>query len=534
MVKLTKKHRYFLSILSGVVLFLSFPYSGSLTPLVFIGLVPLLIVESVITDQKYRSGKVLIHAYISFLIFNIGSTWWIYNASGGGAALAIGLNSLFQSIVFYFFHLTKKHVGKKEGYISLFIYWIAFEYFHHNWELSWTWLSLGNFFSIRTSWVQWYSYTGIFGGSFWILLINVMVFIIVRNVYIKKESWKIQTPLVWMTGVFLLVPIAISLITFFRFTEKTHPLEVVVVQPNIDPYNEKFVGNVHDQLAKMVQLAEKEVTKKTGLIVAPETAISANFREADFERFDFYHYLVSEKARLHNIPWHIGASTFSTFDQKRSRASFPLKNQSGYIEFYNSSVLLDEKNEAQFVHKSKLVPGAEIIPFSNYFPFLEQLSIQNGGTSGTLGVEEEPAIFDRNELKIAPVICYESVYGEWVTEQCRKGAQLISVVTNDGWWGDTPGYKQHMSFSRLRAIENRRWVVRSANTGISCFINQRGDVVQASNWWEEATLKQQVNLNSEATFYIKYGDVMGRSFSFVSILLLLYTFVRRFKTKYMK
>ena len=136
------------------------------------------------------------------------------------------------------------------------------------------------------------------------------------------------------------------------------------------------------------------------------------------------------------------------------------------------------------------------------------------------------------DTKIAPVVCYESVYGEWVTEQCRKGAEAIFVITNDGWWGDTPGYKQHMSFSRLRAIENRRWVVRSANTGISCFINQRGDVVSSTKWWVPASLKKTIRLNSEQTFYTMYGNVLGRSLGFVSVLLLLFTFVKRFKKKY--
>ena len=187
-----------------------------------------------------------------------------------------------------------------------------------------------------------------------------------------------------------------------------------------------------------------------------------------------------------------------------------------------------------FVHKSKLVPGAEIIPFSDIFPFLEDWSIQSGGPSGSLGVEKEPMIFKTNRFNFAPVICYESVYGEWVTEQCRKGAELICVATNDGWWGDTPGYKQHMSFSRLRAIENRRSVVRSANTGISCFINQRGDVLQPTDWWVPASIRQEVNLNSEQTFYTTYGNILGRSLGFVSVLLLLFTFVKRFTKKYIR
>ncbi|OFZ08083.1 MAG: apolipoprotein N-acyltransferase [Bacteroidetes bacterium RIFCSPHIGHO2_02_FULL_44_7] len=513
---------------------ISFPYTGSLIPLVFLAWIPLLLVENSILEANYRSGKVFIQSYITFFIFNIGSTWWVYNASGGGAALAIVLNSLLMTLTFQAYHLTKKHVGRKEGYISLIVFWIAFEYFHHNWEMSWTWLSMGNYFSLVPSWVQWYSYTGILGGTLWILVVNLMLYRIVQNRFFRKETWRIQTPLLWLTGIFLLLPIGISLLTYYTFEEEKHPYEVVALQPNIDPYNEKFVADIGSQLTKLVRLADQQVTSTTDLLVAPETAISLSFYEKDLTRLAFFDYIEQEKKRLYDVPWLIGASTVKMFNTKHSRASFPMASGPGFVEYYNSSLLLPEDNLPQFTHKSKLVPGVEIIPFSNYFPFLEDWAIDNGGTSVSLGIESEPKIMAAGKVRIAPVVCYESVYGDWVSGQCRKGAELICVITNDGWWGDTPGYKQHMSFSRLRAIENRRWVVRSANTGISCFINQRGDVLQATGWWVEASIKQEVNLNSNMTFYTQYGDVLGRSLGFLSVILLLFTFVKRFKKKYIR
>ena len=112
----------------------------------------------------------------------------------------------------------------------------------------------------------------------------------------------------------------------------------------------------------------------------------------------------------------------------------------------------------RFIHKSKLVVGVEKIPYSDFLPFLEDLAIDNGGIVGSLGEEDSVKIFNTSVGKIAPIVCYESIYPEFVAEQCRKGAELLCVITNDGWWGDTPGYKQHFSFSRLRAIENRRWL----------------------------------------------------------------------------
>ncbi|MFN5921205.1 MAG: apolipoprotein N-acyltransferase, partial [Bacteroidota bacterium] len=112
-------------------------------------------------------------------------------------------------------------------------------------------------------------------------------------------------------------------------------------------------------------------------------------------------------------------------------------------------------------------------------------------------------------VSVAPVICYESVYGEYVSEYIRKGANLICIITNDGWWGNTPGYRQHFDYAKLRAIETRRYVVRSANTGISGFIDDRGQAMQQSGWWQPAVLRQKVQLNSSLTFYVRYGDYIG-------------------------
>lgn len=534
MIQLSKKHRYFLSSLSGLLMVISFPFTGSLTPLVFVSWIPLLFLESYISERNYRSSKVFLHAYIAFFVYNIGTTWWIWNASFDGAVMAITLNALFMSITFHLFHLTKKYVGKKEGYLALIFFWCAFEYFHYHWELSWPWLHLGNAFSIVPSFVQWYSYTGVLGGTVWVLLLNLIGFRIVQNVYLKREKWLIQTPLFYTLGFLLFLPITISLVQYFGYQEKKNPLEVVVIQPNIDPYNEKFTAALEDQLKKLCDQADPLVRPSTDIVIAPETAISWPFYEEDLLLTSFYPYLKMRKAKWGDPAFYCGASTARSFETKNSPASRKYLDGPGYYESYNTSLLLDEKNNHTFLHKSKLVLGVEKMPFTEWLPFLEQLSIDKGGTSGTLGIEKEAKVLQTEKVTFAPVICYESIYGEFNAEQCRKGAQAIFIITNDGWWKDTPGYKQHMSFARLRAVENRRSVARSANTGISCFINQRGDVLQKSKWWEPIALRETINLNNDTTFYTKYGDVIGRSFAFVSVLLLLLTVVRAFKRKFIR
>lgn len=143
------------------------------------------------------------------------------------------------------------------------------------------------------------------------------------------------------------------------------------------------------------------------------------------------------------------------------------------------------------------------MPFPTLLKPLESLAINLGGTMGSIGTQEERSVFNDslNKVCIAPIICYESIYADYVTEFIRLGANLIFIITNDGWWQDTPGYIQHLNFARLRAIENRRQIARSANTGTSCFIDEFGNIEQATPWWKEALISKNMSKNLELTFF---------------------------------
>ena len=506
---------------------ISFPYTGSLTIVAFVAWIPLLLVEANISQRGYKSGKVLLHAYITFFIYNVGTTFWVWNASPGGSILAFVLNSLLMAFVFYLFHYTKKHVGNKEGYISLLLYWIAFEHLHYDWESSWPWLSLGNVFSITPSWVQWYSFTGVLGGSLWILVTNLLIFRAYQNVLLKGEKWRIQSPLFYSAALVFIIPLTVSLITYFNYEEKVDPIEVVALQPNVNPYA-KFNGSTMQQLDDMIALAKQKVTPNTDLIVAPETAISSFLDASAPEQSNEYNLLARAKPELNNAVLLWGATTYKLFNFKNSAASLKI-DEGLYQESYNSSILIDSIGSPKVIHKSKLVPGVEKIPFASYLPFMADWSIDMGGSTVGLGTDTEPKIYKTKKFNLAPVICYESIFGDFVAQQCNKGAEFICIITNDGWWKNTPGYKQHASFASLRAIENRRSVVRSANTGTTCIINQRGDIVQATEWWVKDVIRAKINLNKDTSFYTKYGNVLGRSFAFVSVFLFLLALVKRFK-----
>ncbi|MGE3823168.1 MAG: apolipoprotein N-acyltransferase [Bacteroidia bacterium] len=234
-----------------------------------------------------------------------------------------------------------------------------------------------------------------------------------------------------------------------------------------------------------------------------------------------------------NLKFVLGLSSYRMYEEgeKPSSTARPWRRKKNMSwDAYNTGMQMQDKQPIQLYHKSKLVPGVEKMPFPSLLKPLEKYAIDLGGMPGSLGVQEERSVFVSysDNKKIAPAICYESIYGEYCGDYINKGAGLIFIITNDGWWKDTPGYRQHNSYARMRAIESRRSIARSANTGTSCFINQRGDMDQATDFWVPAVIKGTLNYNEELTFYTRHGDYIVWISALLSVGLLVYAFIKRF------
>ncbi len=544
-----------LTLLSGLLLGVSWPYMGSVTTFVFIGFVPLLIIE----DDLYNEGKRSFWAafkrvYPALLIFNIITTFWIYNVQESlgtklfSAGMAITLNAAFMTIAFSLFHITRTRVGNKEGYISLVLYWLAWEYLHLNWELSWPWLTLGNVFSIHIEWIQWYEYTGIFGGSLLILLINLILFFSYKN-YIKGNKRGAVMNVI-AVGSLLIVSYLFGKTDLVTSPTPGKGVEIIVTQPNVDPYSEKFNYSTSDvQLMNMLELAKSKISEETRFILFPETALQERTTlrqtrdsivliglwENDIEQSNSLRLIRTFLNDYPNLTLIFGLSSdrLQSKDEELVNASRYIESLDVYYQSYNAALVIEKDMPVQFYHKSELVPAVEFMPFQSLLKPFADLAIDMGGTTGTLGTQEDqvPFFSSSDSIGISPAICYESIYGEVSAEFINNGAQVLGIITNDGWWGDSPGYKQHVSYAKLRAIETRKWVARSANTGISCFINPRGEVVQESDWWVQDSMVETVYPNKVITFYVKHGDYIGRLAAFLSVLLLIYTFVISIKNK---
>lgn len=516
-----------LALLSALLLSFSWPSIGSLTPFIFISLVPLFWLEHD-AYQKYLSKskyRLFPYTYLSFLVFNILTTWWVWFASDFGAIAAIVFNALFMATVFQLFHYTRKKWNSPFAYASFPAFWIAWEWIHLDWDLSWPWLTLGNVFAGRSSWIQWYEFTGILGGSLWIILINLALFYGLQAwLTSQKINEKFTLKPLLLALAILVFPLSYSILRYMNYTEKGEKVEVVVVQPNIDPYNEKFDGlSSINQVNKMIDLARTKITHNTRYMVCPETAIPADFEEHAFqftEEHKALKKLIGEFPQLRIV---IGASTYKVYapNEKPSQTARFSKSEQIWYDYCNTALHMDAGNDFTFYHKSKLVPGVEMMPFPGFFKHFQELAFNLGGTTGSLGRQDHRTAFGNasDSVRIAPIICYESIYGEFVGDYIKQdSANLFFIITNDGWWEDTPGYKQHKLYGSLRAIEHRKSIARSANTGISCFVNQRGDILQQSAWWVPDALRDEIHVNTETTFYTRFGDYIGLLSFYLSLL----------------
>ena len=521
-------HKILLSLLSGLLLSAGWPERG-FPFLLFIGFVPLLVVEY--EQWKNRTTN---HAsdFIPYIILSISTwvlltTWWVAISTPIGIIATILVNTSLVGGAFYLFHITHRRLsGVSAAYTALIGYVLTAEYIHLRWDLNFPWLNLGNGFAAYPNLIQWYEYTGIFGGSLWILLVNILLFFFVRDRIMMKICNRTIGIRMAITLILIIVPMVISVIMYNRYTEKINPVDVVVVQPNLDPYNEQYGLDPMVVTERMIALAAEKSDSLTDFAVFPESAIQEYIFEDQLERSPSIKRLrIFNKsyARMNVVT---GISSRKIFQPGETLSSSARKFSDAemYYDSYNTALFIAHDSTLQKYHKSKLTPGVEIMPYLDVFPFLKKYAIDLGGTTGSLGVNPDQTPFDvSNNLEVAPCICYESVYGEFMNRFIRNGANVIFVITNDGWWGNTPGHRQHLLFSVIRAIETRRSIARSANTGISCFINQRGDISQRTAYWVPAAIRAKINANDKITFYVKYGDYIGRISLLVAALFALLT-----------
>lgn len=540
-----------LSVLSGLLFAFAW-YPHGVAFLIFFAFVPLFWLSDISLKEGKRNafGRGILLFYPAFFVFNLITTYWIVYCTKEGAAAAICANALLQTLTFSAWHACRKQVENRFLQVVMLIaFWISFEYLHLNWDLTWPWLNLGNVFATIPWTVQWYSVTGAFGGAVWILVINFLIYREFQFRIEKKERQK--NVIVGVFAVSFILPLLVSLYFHWdagrQMTTKPHPIEAVIVQQNTDPWIEEYQLTNEQEIQRILDVAQPYLNGKTNLVITPESSVAHTiemgalrnhtFMEGD-KRFEGFALLDSVATVYPNVNFVLGLSTVSISDHKISPVSQEY-SPGQFMEFYNTAGFYNKNGLVSHYHKSRLVPGVEKMPFPKIFGFLEKAIIELGGSNSSLGTDTAQRVFefevDGKKVRVGTGICYESIYGELMGRFVRNGANVLCIITNDSWWKDSPGHRQHFEMSRLRAIETRRYVLRAANGGFSGVIDPLGRVLEKTNYNERTAIKTTVYAKSGETFYVKHGDYIARIAVVFAALGFLWTvlqpFLRRKRTK---
>ena len=484
--------------------------------LIFVAWVPLLMLSDRFSERPSRGF--FLYVYAVFFLFNLLITYWIWFATPIGAVFAVTVNALLMSLTFWIWHRSRRRLPPSMYWPFFVTLWMSFEMLHYHWDFEWPWLTMGNVFAAWPSVIQWYEYTGVFGGSLWVLTGSVLLYFLVKNPSGKKY---------WIrAALWLILPVLLSLRMYSAYREKGKEAKVLILQPNIDPWTEKFdrsnVASADDLIALMEQAKEKP-----DLAVAPETALAQSMQA---DRLGVYPSVRKLKKYLSEKGFALltGVSLHRFYYDKNNLPSTVNKvgGKNLWYTLYNSALLIEPDGKLMLYHKSILVPGAEKMPYFHLLkPVFGSLVLDLGGMAGTHTPDSIPKVFpvEGTPVRVAPIICYESIFGFYVRKYIRRGANLPAIITNDGWWKKTGGYRQHFRYASLRAIETRRDIVRSANTGRSGIFDQKGRVLQSLPYGKRGIIEGTVHLNDEETFYVRYGDYPGRLAVFLAVLFFLYS-----------
>ena len=511
------------SILGGLLLGTAW-YPNGFPFLIFFGFIPFVFVSDKLLEKGSRVAfwKGFIFSYPGFVAWNALTTYWVSYVSVPGGLFAVLVNALLMALVFALWHACRKRIAQQWVHPIMFAaFWISFEYLHLNWEMTWPWLNVGNVFAVCPQMVQWYSVTGALGGTLWVIAVNFLLYYLIKAV-VAKEKRGIWTFAVTSFSL-LFFPMLISGIQYkscLKHIDTSTPVSMILVQPNTDNFEEEFVMTNLQHAQRVDSLIAPLLTKGTHLVLCPEDvfphtvslqSMVTNQLPPSPSAYGCFFWMDSLMKVYPQLNFLLGVSTFEILDHPTNTSTKIGAN--AYGQHYNTAMCFNKDGYNGHYHKCRLVPGSEAFPYKHVFGFLADLMVELGGYNGTLGRDTAQKVFtievDGKPLKVGTAICYESIYGDLVRKFVKNGAHLLTVITNDSWWGDSPGHFQHYEMSRLRAVENRRYVVRAANGGNSAVISPTGDALITTDYNTRTALKTVVFAQDQVTFYTKHGDYIA-------------------------
>jgi len=507
--------------------------------LVFVAFVPYFVVI-----QK-RNGLAEINrfTYFTAFIFNFITLYWVggWLPNSDPFLMIAGTTLLFfNPLVFLIpstlYFVTKKYVNKNLALYLFPFFWATFEFAYSLTDFKFPWLTLGNTLSYFTNYIQIADIVGVYGLSILIIFANILVYkfkndFTVFGIINKKALASFVA--------IILIPIIYGNYTIHSFSSQTGSAKVGLIQPNIDPNKKWEDGNLNEKIDTYFKLSEETIKKGAKIVIWPETALPVYLLAGNY---------ADEVKRIRHFVDNYGISILTgmpdaNFFYNKSNAPLdakPLNDGKVLYTSYNSILLFNPNStEVQKYGKMKLVPFGEKVPLVESLPFLGDwikwnvgISSWNTGRDTTI-FQVNSAQNSKNEnIKIGGIVCIESIYPIFTSVFAKKGAEFIAVVTNDSWYGDTSGPYQHKEMSVIRAVENKRSVVRAANGGISCLIDPLGRTVSETKMYTKTALIVDVPLNGELTFYTKRPWLVPLFASAISILIIILSLIAKIKGKF--
>ena len=514
-----------LAILSGVLLGISFPpfhfYS-----LAFIALIPFFIA----LNKKSGLAEINRLTYLFAFVFNLITLYWVGSWTKDAdpflmlsGTVLLFFNPLLFLVPSSLFYLAKKHFSVKLSFMMLPFFWVTYEFLYSVTDFRFPWLTLGNSQPYFTSFIQIADIIGVYGLSLLIIFINIFIYWGFSEI---RTNRKLSDRYFTLAVLLFVIPILYSYQVKEKEFEKGTPLKVGLIQPDLNPWKKWDAGNLDQQIDLYLNLSRKAISKGARLIVFPESALPVYLTTPSYSRHlqKIHDFVDSTKAVLLT-----GMPDINFYNNSNAPLEAKkFKNGTGAYTSYNAAYLfLPGVKEIQEYHKVKLVPFGEKIPLVDEFPFLEKFFRWNVGISGWNVGEGAHNLAINDSLKLGAVICIESIYPEYVSEFVMKGANLLAVITNDSWYGKTSGPYQHAAYAILRAVENRRFVIRAANGGISEIISPTGKVISQTKLFTKTFLVGNVYPLYSKTFYTVHPYITP----FLSILISLFILMSAIFTK---
>ena len=512
-----------LALLSGLLFGLAFP-PFPIPYLIFVALIPFFYLIS----KRESLAEINSITYLTTFVFTLITLYWVgsWTKEADPFLMISGILLMFVNPAVYLipstlFYFSRKLFSKRTAVYLFPLFWVSFEYAYSLTDLRFPWLTLANSLPKFNLFIQAADVIGAYGISLLVLYINLFLYLTIQDFYENKKLHKKYTMAVLLL---FIIPLLYGVIRIKLFKMPEENIKVGLVQPNLNPWDKWEAGNLDEQLDLYLELSRTAVKKNAKIIIWPESALPVYLLVGNYFTQVNRIQQFADSNDVFIMTGMPDANFFFDKDEAPPDAKVS-KNIGMYYVSYNSILLFSPQSfQVQKYGKMKLVPFGEKVPFVESLPFLGDLIKWQVGIS-SWNVGREQVVFDFIEgvqLKVGGVICIESIYPDFVAGFVQKGANIIAVVTNDSWYGYSSGPFQHKEIAALRAIENRRFVVRAANGGISAIIDPLGRTVQQTKLFERDVLIGDAGINNSLTIYSRFPLVIPLTCSFVSIVVILF------------